>query len=385
MKETLPNSDSLPPPANLLAAGLDRLEATLPPGWSLERQEELGSSSVGRADAVVGLKALNQKTPSIVVEAHTSFAPRDVAKVLGGRRDVLRQVAGPMPVLVIAPALSERSRYLLSEKGYGYADLAGNVRLALETPGLFIDRVTSNPLRKTRQSHASLRGNKAGRIVRVLADVAPPYGVLELARAADVTPGYVSKLLDYLDSEAMIDRGRRGVVTDVAWQELLRGRAQHYNVFAANRAQFFIARSGPALAHEQLHNDHGVCLTGSFLAAQVAPIATPTLLALYVRVRERAADMVRKLDLLPTDQGANVVLLQPYDSFVLQRLRYSTPDAYLRRSIPAVSCAQAALDCLTGNGRMPAEGDALIDWMASNKSRWRVDSIDEVGPWERTP
>ena len=41
-----------------------------------------------------------------------------------------------------------------------------------------------------------------------------------------------------------------------------------------------------------------------------------------------------------------------------------------------VADSQAAADCLTGTGRMPAEGQALVEWMLGNESAWRVERLD---------
>jgi hypothetical protein len=43
-----------------------------------------------------------------------------------------------------------------------------------------------------------------------------------------------------------------------------------------------------------------------------------------------------------------------------------------------VSVAQLAADCLSGMGRMPAEGEALVKWMTTDENRWRASSFDEV-------
>jgi hypothetical protein len=40
--------------------------------------------------------------------------------------------------------------------------------------------------------------------------------------------------------------------------------------------------------------------------------------------------------------------------------------------------SQVAVDCLTGNGRMPAEGEALLEWMLANESEWRAESLQEL-------
>lgn len=39
------------------------------------------------------------------------------------------------------------------------------------------------------------------------------------------------------------------------------------------------------------------------------------------------------------------------------------------------SIAQVAIDCLTGFGRMPAEGGALLDWMRQRAPRWQSASL----------
>jgi len=40
--------------------------------------------------------------------------------------------------------------------------------------------------------------------------------------------------------------------------------------------------------------------------------------------------------------------------------------------------SQVAIDCLSGSGRMPAEGEAVIEWMLANEERWRLPSISAL-------
>jgi hypothetical protein len=44
-----------------------------------------------------------------------------------------------------------------------------------------------------------------------------------------------------------------------------------------------------------------------------------------------------------------------------------------------VAPSQVVVDCLTGTGRMPAEGEALMSWMTENESSWRYASLAEFG------
>ncbi len=77
------------------------------------------------------------------------------------------------------------------------------------------------------------------------------------------------------------------------------------------------------------------------------------------------------MGLLPADRGTNVVLLRPFDEVVWDS---TTEEAGIRYA----SVAQTAADCLTGNGRMPSEGEALTEWMALNEPLWRYGSLSEL-------
>src|SRR5258708_11678607 len=136
---------------------------------------------------------------------------------------------------------------------------------------------------RARQSEPALRGAKAGRLVRLLADVSPPYSVIGIAQAADVTPGYVSRLLDRLDRDALIERGRRGVVEAVDWAALLRRRAEFYSLLETNSVARFVCANGPGWALEAARalGLPTLTLTGSFAAEQIVRVASPSLLTLY--------------------------------------------------------------------------------------------------------
>jgi len=75
-----------------------------------------------------------------------------------------------------------------------------------------------------------------------------------------------------------------------------------------------------------------------------------------------------ELELVPSDHGANVALLKPFDGVVWDR---TTREADITFAAPS----QVAVDCLTGNGRMPAEGDAVLQWMIENEKGWRIPTL----------
>jgi hypothetical protein len=324
------------------------------------------------------VRASNGTSTTVAVEARRSFSPRDAELLFSGVARSLRALASHIPVLVVAPWLSPRTQELLAAENINYLDLAGNARLQLDNPALYLKFVGAqrNPAPAAR-GQARLRGPKAGRLVRLLADVRPPYGVRDIAAAANLSPGYVSRLLEALDREALIDRDPRGPVQSVDLAALLRRWAESYDVFKANNATAFLAPAGPAAVLERLTNAQGVrrvAITGSFAAVRLAPVAAPAFLTLYCDDATALADELR---LLPADTGANVALLRPYDPVVWTRTERD--DGLLYAAV-----SQVAVDCLTGNGRMPAEGEALLGWMSENEARWRAAALDEFAPIAET-
>jgi hypothetical protein len=312
---------------------------------------------------------------TIVVEEKQSVSPRTVLADLSRRVQSARSMGAHLPLLLIAPWLSRRTRDLLTEEDIGYIDLTGNALLRIDNPPFFLQTTGAerNPWPQER-GRAQLRGAKAARLIRTLADVRPPYGVLDLAKATGLTRGYVSRLLDTLYSEGLIERQSRGPVKSVDIGSLIRRWAESYDVLESNESVGFISAGGVGRVLEMLAADPGLgtrnVLTGSFAARRLAPVAAPSLLLLYC---DTPTLLGRDLDLLPADEGADVMLLRPPDPVVFER---TAIEDGLRFAAPS----QVAVDCLTGIGRMPAEGEAVLDWMLAEESAWRAPSLSSPRP-----
>jgi hypothetical protein len=363
---------------DLVDDALARLRVMLPMPWAIERSAQAmpAGASPERgvlANAAIDLRAPNGTSTTFAVEAKQTFGPRDVEQLSGGLSRVIRSIAGFIPILVVTPWLSTRTQELLIRDRINFIDLTGNAFINLENPALYIktDGAIRNPQPAPR-GRATVRGPKAARLIRLLVDVQPPYGVGEIAAATGLAAGYVSRLLDALDREALIERARRGRVDEVDIAGLLRRWAESYDVLKTNDATFFLAPNGAKEALLRLAESSDaapVAVTGSFAALRLAPVAAPALLLAYSNDIERVAN---ELGFLPADEGANVALLRAFDEVVWDR---DSEDSGVRYVAPS----QAAVDCLTGNGRMPAEGAALIAWMMENEPRWRLSSIEDLG------
>ncbi len=348
----------------------------MPRGWSVEGSSiPPAGEETPPADSTISLKAQSGTFATIAVEEKQSLSPRGVLGLLPPLAKAARKLGGNVPLLVVAPWLSKRTQELLAEQEINYIDLTGNALVRLDNPAFYLQTVgaSRNPAPKER-GRAQLRGAKAARLIRLLVDVRPPYGVRELAEAAGLAPGYVSRLLDTLFREALIERSPRGPVETVNIGGLLRRWASSYDVFKTNEAATFVAPEGVDRLLSQLADDPGtgtrIAITGSFAARRIAPVTSPALLIAYC---DPPALIANDFGLLPAGEGANVALLRPFDRVVW--LRTSIEDG-LRYAAPS----QVVVDCLSGNGRMPAEGAALLEWMQANESEWRADSLGALRP-----
>lgn len=355
----------------LFERGIGALETMLPQAWKIRRVDRPLHDDSGH-DAVITVTEPGGSESEVSVMVESAVTPREAQKLVA-RLALIRQAGMTETFLVLAPWLGARARDVLDHHGVSYLDLTGNAFLRLDSPAVLISTTGAqkDPTPAPRRDGVTVRGDAAGRVVRFLVDVAPPHTTTSLAVGAGVSLPHASRVLTALDREALVQRGRRGVVVDVDWQGLLRRRAESYSVFTTNVAHGYVSPTGARRAMEDLRRKAPpphLAVTGSFAAVQRAPVAAPGQLVIYVEDPEQTAGA---MGLLPTDRGADVVLLRPRDQAVL--VRSETVEG-----LRVVAPSQLVLDSLSGNGRMPAEGEALLTWMADHLERWRSPSIDDA-------
>ncbi|RZU51546.1 IclR-like helix-turn-helix domain-containing protein [Krasilnikovia cinnamomea] len=272
-------------------------------------------------------------------------------------------------LLVVAPWLSQTTREALQDRGISFLDLTGNVLVRAERPAVYVrlQGAQRDPAPRP-QSAATLQGAKARRLVRTLVDHRPPYRLTQLAAVTGLSQSYVSKLLDTLHDQALVDRPRRGEVKDVAWFRLLDVAGRSYTPFRNSQATPFVAPAGAAAFYKQLASDPDaptVAVTGAFAAREVAPVAGAAQLAVYSTELEELRRFGR---LVPTDEGADVVVLHPDDAWVMRGTRTVG-------GLPHVALSQLVLDCVNGPGRLPEQGEAVLRWMVDHEQQWRARSL----------
>jgi hypothetical protein len=267
-------------------------------------------------------------------------------------------------VIVFADWLSPRTRELLLDRTANFVDGTGNISLRLDRPAVSIrtDGARRDPNPKPRGMGPSLNGPRAWSLMRTLIEVEPPYTAGDLSKSLGMDDGYVSRILNVLTEELMIERRPRQPVTAVGWEKVVHQITHDYRLFKSNEIANWIAPAGP----EQFLRDVATAgpkrcvLTGSFSSSQIVTAAAPHLAVVYTDDPDRLA---KDLRLRPTRTNGNVFTAIPYDPIIYERTRMIDGGEH-------ASIAQVLVDCLTGNARMPSEGEALIMWMRSNQS-WR--------------
>ena len=110
---------------------------------------------------------------------------------------------------VVVPYMSEAGKERCERAGVSWVDLSGNAHLRVDRPGLKVAvHVEGKPDAfrgpgRPRNAFAA----KAARVVRLLlADPARHLTQSEIAQAADLGPGYVSRIVRHLEDERLLDR-----------------------------------------------------------------------------------------------------------------------------------------------------------------------------------
>jgi len=344
------------------------LRSTLPSSWGLAEQYEVKLSAM-RADAILTLTNPDGELIQLVVEAKRVVERRDIGRTQEQLDEYTAQFGGRTQGLVAARYLSPPVRAALEETNLAYIDTTGNMRIAIERPALFISaRVADkDPWRQPGRPRGSLKGEPAARVVRTLLDYRGPLAISDILKLSGASTGPTYRVRDYLLEEGLLERFHENNTYRVPdWPKLLREWAADYAIPQLNTTRAYIAPRGIESLRAQATNITGFryAVTGSIAASEWAPYAPAKAAMIYVENADAAAEW---LDLRPTEVAQNIILIEPKspDSIVFENAQAA------RDGVVLASPSQVAVDLLTGPGRNPAEGEALIKWMTANEKAWR--------------
>jgi hypothetical protein len=341
-------SNAAPSDNVVLRHAVEQIQRCLPSHWSTS----VATKTNDAADARLTIKTPAGASAALAIGAHRQLDPRLVGEAAGTLKTATADA-----FLIVAPFLGARTRERLADEGLGYVDLVGNVRLVLDRPTVFIATrgEEKSPWAGPRASR-SLHGAKASRIVRALADGAPPFGVRQLAALAGTDPGYVSRLLDIFDREELLERQARGPIVAVDVPRLLRRWTQDYRFADAHRFVPLVHPHGVPGALAALR-DAGVpyALTARAGASALLGTALPGVVSAYADNPERIAQRLGAT--LGTTSAnlilPNLILIDPFDPFVFEGGWEKSGLRYAARS-------QIVADLLGSPAPAPAQAAALL-------------------------
>ncbi len=359
------NTSARPNEAGVLRSVIEMIRSRLPTQWAVVSVAQPLPVGRLRVDAVLEITGPDGAVARLVIECKQNLLARDALRAVTRARTIAESLAiDPANVIVVSPYLSPTTRESITELGASYADSTGNILLQSTRPAIFIatEGASKDPW-PSDETLRSLKGRGAGRAVRAVVDFNPPYTLRTLGDRAGVPFGSLARVTDLLDRDGLITRGNRGPVTEVDWERVIRRWARDYDVARSNRVTTFLDPRGLPTLTENLSAIEGdYAATGAYAAQQFSPVAPNRLAAIYTT---DVAATAERLGLVPTDAGANVWLIEPYDDVVFDRVA-------IRDGIRCVNPSQLAVDLLTGPGRDPAEGEELLVWMKGNEDAWRT-------------
>jgi hypothetical protein len=326
----------------------DEVARYVPPGWTTDVRDVAGRREV---DAFLVLRGGGERV-AIAVEFKSELTPKSAD-------EAWRRLAGlNEPGLLVAPHISAKTQAYLRDSGMSYLDFAGNVWWRLESPALAVS-VTSDAPPPKQALRRRLRGAKAGRLVRYLCDVRPPFTVTALAAKLSIDMGNVSRYLDLLHRDGLLERGPRGAVSNVDWEGLLRRWSDDYRRPVQER---YLDPRGQDHFLQQLRGTRKrYALSGVAGASRYAAFTADIATYCYC---DDLHGFAKSHGLHPADRTANVILAVPFDEVVYDRVRK-------RDDVIVAAPTQIAVDLLTASGRELQQGEELIRWMRENEDAWR--------------
>ena len=350
---------------DVLRYSLEGLRGDLPRNWRWQ-VEERPKSVPGRFDAIVEIESPGGQKAMLAVEAKRLVLGRDVSQMLAQieKKIATAGLKNAIPLLVgryLPPSPRER----LEGLGVSYADATGNRLLTLEQPALFVRSAGENrdPWRGPGRPRGTLKGAPAAKVARWLADNRPPYTALQIAGGSGASTGATYRVLRFLEEEGLIERAPGGAVTSVEWRPLLERGSRDFGFQRTEPVESLLFPRGLDALVETLRAPPSLRygLTGSLAAKRYEAYAATRFAMLYA---DDVEEVIRKLDLRRVDAGANVLVAVDRDEVAF--VRAGELDG-VRLAAPS----QIAVDLLSGPGRSPSEGEALMDWMESNERDWR--------------
>ena len=346
---------------------LSVIERVLPERWRVEMVEEPLDGGDRGADLALRVGPSPGRMAEFLVQAkRTSTLP---TAVLMADLERLRSASGAQVVLA-TDYVNRPARAACEERGIGYVDTTGWIRLVSERPPLFISAQGSERPPKLARGAVvldRLSGDSAARVMETLLLVDLPVGVRELAQAAGVAPGTVSKILPTLQAAGAVTRSEAGAVSGVRRRLALERWTQDYRFETSNKDVIYgLHARGVDPLLDKLRGREDCAVTSAYAAPTylpdgVIPVVTPPRVSVYAAEPIVLVGDLRIREVDPL--SANCVLVRA-PTRVVASARPTTGD------LRVVGLARCLADLMTSPGRESLIADQLMDYLAVADPGW---------------
>jgi hypothetical protein len=257
--------------------------------------------------------------------------------------------------LVVVPFMSEVGQRVCEAAGVAWCDLSGNAHIV--APRLRVIMNGRPNCFRTRGRPASLFAPKSARVVRwLLMHPDKTFTQREIARATDMTEGFVSRIAAGLERDSYVVRDLAGALRAKAPDLLLDAWREEYQFAKHTIVQGHVAaRSGDALARfvsdTLIAENVEHAATGLAAAWQMTHFAAFRIASFFM-TDAPSLELKTKLGFREEAKGANLWLVVPNDAGVLQ-------GAEVREGICCVHSVQAYLDLKEHPERASEAGERL--------------------------
>ncbi|WP_152540163.1 hypothetical protein [Microbacterium oleivorans] len=296
---------------------------------------------------------------SLVLDAEVKLTPPRARAEVGALPSVQ---PGSVPVIV-APFLSPAVRDELARAGWSYWDATGNMRISSDDPAVWIDRVGASRDPEPRndaqpQRLRSLKGKAASQVIARLLSTRREASVRELSRETGTGLGTVSRVVELLREEGLLEDTKGGPIVVANQLELAQRWARDYGFETTFKPARYFSVLGEEIALDRLQRSGlTYALTGTRAAAiefetrgLVAPLPASGIW-LYT---DNVPGVERAMDLAP-DRRGNVLVARC--DFLTSDEGFSTISGRETRKI--ARAWRIVGDLLGAGGRLAAVGEKL--------------------------
>lgn len=222
---------------------------------------------------------------------------------------------GGLVPLILSDYLSKEKREECKGAGIFFIDLSGNAYISHE--GIYIEREGFPNKYPERRLGRGPFSDKASLILRVaLEERSRSWGIREMAQAAKLDPGFVSRMMRELEQRGYFGKeARKYKVLDA--KSLLDDWVSAYDYRKNEEQGYFCLADNPGEILDRLRDVGGqknlsYALSFQAGASLVAPHSVYSEVHIYLRDESGRKSLEQRLKLREVERGANVILCYPH-------------------------------------------------------------------------